>query len=108
MVEQYPYKLFVSEVSESTFNEETGDWIAQNAIWRDFGVCRDEGNGSGRKVVTTDGELYVYFWTIYCPISVEEIKKGSMVRVMDKDGNIRAEKRIVRFSKGQLNCRLWL
>lgn len=108
MVEQYPYKLFVSEVGESEQDEQTGDWITTDAVWKDFGVCRDEGNGAGRKVVTTDGELYVYFWTIYCPLSVEEIKKGSMVKVVDEDGKIRAEKRIVKFSKGQLNCRIWL
>lgn len=109
MVEQYPYQLFVKEVPESNYDENRGEWDnSGDTEWMPFGVCRDEGNGAGRKVVTTDGELYLYFWVIYCPLSVQEMKKGALIKVVDKDGNIRAEKRMVKFSRGQLNARIWL
>lgn len=108
MVTQYPYQLLVSEMPESNYDETNGDWNTEDANFVPYGECRDEGNGSGRKVVTTDGELYVYFWVIYCPLSVQEMKKGSLIRVVDDKGNIRAEKRMVKFSRGQLNCRIWL
>lgn len=107
MIKQYPYVLEVFTSGESTYNEQTGEWIIEEGEWVEHSKCRDEVSSSGGQVVTTDGEVYSYTWIVLMPKGVAEIKPGTKVRVMDGD-DMRLEANAIRFSSDQLHCRLWL
>lgn len=111
---QYKYNLQYFQIPVSVFDEVKGEYVdpdPSQSKWVDCGKCRDEGNGSGRHINTETGEVYLYSWVIYVPISSAKglnIPLGSKVRVLDDDGNVRALKELVRIEKNQLNVRLWL
>ena len=54
MVGQYPYTLKVLKKTESVYDEETGNLIPGSEKWICVSQCRDEGNGGGAKIVTSD------------------------------------------------------
>lgn len=108
MVAQYPYNLKVFLQGEAVYNEDTAEWESGTEGWNDWGKCRDEIGGSGAKINTEDGEVYEYGWIVYMPLNTQRITKGTKVQVVDKDGFVRAEKSVLRFSKDQFHCRLWL
>jgi len=107
-VRQYPYTLFVFQESESIFDPTTGEWTEGVAEWKPWGKCRDEVAGSGAKINTEDGQVYEYGWTVYAPKTTPKITQGTKVKVLDLEGNVRAEKTVLRFSKEQMHVRLWL
>lgn len=107
-IKQFPYTLNVFEKSESTYNEEDGSWTSGSEEWVSVSKCRDEGNGGGNRIVTTDGEIYVFGAVVYLPKSSPNVALGARVRVTDKDGNVRLEGDNKLFKKEQLHARLWL
>jgi len=107
-IKLYPYQLEVFVSGESVYNEDTGEWEVSESKWTVWSKCRDEVAGSGAKINTEDGEVYEYGWMVYCPKNTPKIDKGTKVRVTDSEGNLRAEKSVIRFSKDQLHCRIWL
>lgn len=107
MVRQYPYKLEVLEITEGTYNEQTGTWTEEKQEWVTHSSCRDQVASSGSRIATTDGEMYEYKWIVFMPKGVEEIEPGIIVRVTN-GSEVRLEARAVRFSSEQLHCRLWL
>lgn len=106
-MQQYPYILKALIHKEATRDEETGDWIPATSDWVEIGKCRDEINGSGRKVTTEDGETYEYSWMVYAPKNTRRLEKGTPIQVVD-GCYVRAEKEVLRFSQDQLHCRIWL
>lgn len=107
-IKQFPYTLHVFHKSESTYNEADGSWTPGSEEWVVISKCRDEGNGGGNRIVTTDGEVYVFGAVIYLPKNSLPIELGARVRVLDKDGNTRLEGDNKLFKKEQLHARLWL
>ena len=107
MVKQYPYRLKVLEQIDAFFDQSTAEWIEGNSQWVDYGICRDEINGSGSKITTTDGENYVFSAVVYAPKNIKPINKGTKIQVWNED-ELRLEGIIVRFSKDQLHSRIWL
>lgn len=107
-IKQYPYQLEVFVSGESVYNEVTGEWEVSVSEWISWSKCRDEVAGSGAKINTEDGEVYEYGWTIYCPKNTPRIEKGTLLRVRNSGGLIRAQKNVIRFSEEQLHCRIWL
>lgn len=107
-IKQFPYTLKVFQKSESTHNEEDGSWTSGPEEWVNVSKCRDEGNGGGNRIVTTDGEIYVFGAVIYLPKNSPSVSLGAKIRVIDKQGNIRLEGDNKLFKKEQLHARLWL
>lgn len=107
-IKQFPYTLHAYQKSESTYNEEDGSWIPGTEEWVIVSKCRDEGNGGGNRIVTTDGEIYVFGAVVYLPKSSPNVALGARIKVTDKDGNIRLEGDNKLFKKEQLHARLWV
>lgn len=109
MATQYPYDLNAFVQEDSVYDPETGDWSIGEGEWVTIGKCRDEINGAGRKVTTEDGETYEYGWLVFAPKSTRILTKGTKLQVVDpKNGYVRAEKQVLRFSRDQFHCRIWL
>lgn len=108
MVKQYPYTLKVLRETESQYDENTGEFTPATSEWIEVSKCRDEGNGGGNKIVTTDGQVYVYGGVIYLPKNCPAIGKGENIQVVDADGNIRMKGATVQFRKEQMHARLWV
>lgn len=108
MVKRLPYTLTVFKKTEDTYNPDDGSFIPGTSGWEVVSKCRDEGNGGGSKIVTTDGEVYVYGAVVYLPTNCSKVATGERIRVLDKEGNIRLEGDNKLFKKEQLHARLWL
>ncbi|MDV3585528.1 hypothetical protein CMU68_10020 [Elizabethkingia anophelis] len=104
----YPYKILVLVETESTRDEETGTWIPGSQDWIDFGKCRDELNGGGAKITGTDQTVYEYSWLIQCPKTINKIDFGAKIKVIDKNGNVRANGSVLNFCPEQLHTRIWV
>ena len=107
-IKQYPYKLEVLTKAESVYDESTGEYSSSHPQWIEMSDCRDEGNGGGQKIVTIDGEVYVFGAVIYVPKTCTPVILGAEIRVTDNDGVLRLKGKNKLFKKGQLNAKLWV
>lgn len=110
-VKQYPYYLFVHNISESTQDPNTGNWSTPSDDWVFHSVCREETNGAGRQINGQDGEAIIFSSVVYLPSTAASIAEGTEVFVSEtnsKEAERRICKHVLKFNKGQLNSRLWL
>ena len=110
MVKQYPHFLFKKVVVEST-QDADGNWTEQSESWALHSECREETNGKGQEVNGLDGRSVVYSSTVYMPKSDVSIAEGTEVLVSETNsefGVCRIKGRVIKFSNGQLNTRLWV
>lgn len=98
----------ISQQAEATYDESTGNFSENTSQWVEISKCRDEINGGGQKVITEDGEVYVYSAVIYLPKEAPKVLKGQRVLVLDEEGNIRLTGNSTLFKKEQLHARLWV
>lgn len=108
VIKQYPYTLYVWKLTEAVLNEDTGEWEGGTEEWVEVSKCRDEANGGGQKIVTTDGQIYVFGAVIQMPKNSPSVQIGAKVKVLDKDGNVRLEAENKLWKKEQLHSRLWV
>lgn len=108
MVGQYPHNLIVVDIPDSTFDEETGNYIPADPLGvLPFSPCRAEANSEGRKFSNADGEAYIYQFTVYLPSTAGNITAGTNVKIQDDETEIFSGT-VKRFLRGQINCRLWV
>lgn len=107
MVKQYPHILY-KKVSIQGTRDTNGDWIAGSDTWEKVGYCREEPNYKSQLVHNENGSKYVFEWVIYLPKKTKTLKEGDEVKVLDNQENKLLQKSVKRFSRGQLNCRIWL
>lgn len=108
MVGQYPHILFALVDAPATQNPATGDWVPGSSSNVELSECRLEPGGGGNLITLTDGSQYAFQNIVYIPLSAQSLKEGDRVRVTDDDANVLCEAPVKRFSRGQLNMRLWL
>jgi hypothetical protein len=106
MVVQYPHKLVLTSVGNSS-QDGNGNWIAGSPSSLEI-ICRAEANDKGRSIQTGDGIQIIYAWLIYAPIPIADIVHGTKVVIQDENDNQIGGGDVKRFSKGQLNARIWL
>lgn len=107
-IKQFPYTLWVLKTTEAIYNPIDGSWSDDSEEWVKVSKCRDEGNGGGSRIITTDSEVYIFGAVIYLPKNSPSIELGAKIRVLDKDGNTRLEGDNKLFKKEQLHARLWV
>jgi hypothetical protein len=110
MIKQYPHYLFKHVVTESTQNAD-GSWSQPTDSWVLHSECREETNGKGQMVNGPDGRAVVYSSNVFMPKSEVVIADGTEVLVSETNselGVFRIKGRVLKFSKGQLNIRLWV
>lgn len=104
----YPYILEKKVFQEPTINDD-GQLIGSGSeAWVQVGRCRDEVAGAGHKISKTDGRIFECNYTIYAPLSTSTIQEGVLIRVLDKNSNVRLEKEVLRFTRDYFHCRIWV
>jgi hypothetical protein len=105
MVRQYPHRLVITTVSGST-QDGNGNWQAVTTSTIEK-TCRAEPNNKNAQIKAVDGTAIVFDFTVYMPLPVDIIAVGSKVSLYNGD-ELLSTNTVKRFSKGQLNARLWL
>lgn len=105
MVKQYPHRLVITTKSGST-QDGNGNWVPGTDTIIEKG-CRAEPNGRNATVKAADGTAIVFDYTVYLPLPIDTIVVGSKVDVYS-GGELLATNTVKRFTRGQLNARLWL
>lgn len=107
MVTKYPHKMTLTITTGST-QDSNGDWIAGTTMVIEK-ECRAEPSGGNGYISGPDGSKINYSWIVYMPLPVDKILEGVTIEVIDKKTSESILKdKVIRFSRGQLNARLWL
>lgn len=107
MVTQYPHTMTVTTVTATT-QDGNGNMVPGQRMVKTFD-CRTEPNSGGRMIQTADGSSIVYASIVYMPLKTEAIPEQAHVHVTWKGtGAFVSSGKALLFSRGQLNCRLWL
>lgn len=69
---------------------------------------RYEPSTLNREVQLTDGTIAKVKGIFYMPLSEANVPSGVVITVTDKDGNIILKTNVLFFTRGQLNCRVYL
>ncbi|WP_231489911.1 hypothetical protein [Pedobacter sp. Leaf170] len=109
MVVQYPNDLkYSSSSAESVYDQESGTWSAASpGVEQPFIKCRAEMNDKGRLVASNDGTQLEYSYTVYMTKDCPVFNFGQIVEVHNSDGLL-IKSSVKKFSRGQLNARLWV
>jgi hypothetical protein len=105
-VSQYPHRLIAMQYESEAVQDENGDWVPQNSSLIDQ-ACRAEPNSKGGFIPVADGKSYLFEWVVYLPLPVTELKLGTKVTI-EWNGQEFGKGTVQRFSRGQLNARIWL
>jgi hypothetical protein len=105
MAVQYPHKIQLTTVSGSV-QDGQGNWTAgtESTVEKS---CRAEPNSSSGLIATADGSKVNYSWTVYLPLPVDPIAPGTVVKILS-GARVLCNDKVIRFSEGQLNARVWL
>lgn len=102
---QYPHRLVLTTVSESSLDE-NGNWQSGVTATKEL-ACRAEPNSKNAYLVVADGKQLYFDYTVYMPLPVDSIAVGAQAEVFN-GATILSKTDVKRFSLGQLNARLWL
>ncbi len=110
VVKQYPHFLFAMLPSEESVQDENGNWSESTETTQLMSICREETNGSGNELKAGGGLFYKYSSLIQMPKDAPEIDEGAAIFVSnDIEGqDVRITGKVLKFDKGQLQCRVWL
>lgn len=108
MVTQYPHTLkFKTPSTDSVYDQNTGEW-SDPVLGDDKELeCRAEMNSKGELVPSKDGSQLKYAYTVYMNVDAPVFEFGQMVEVFNSDGLL-IKDTVKKFSRGQLNARLWV
>jgi len=105
MVRQYPHRLVITTKSGST-QDGNGNWQPGTETTTEK-ICRAEPNSRNATVKAEDGTAIQFDFNVYMPLPVDTIAVGTKIEVYSGD-ELLSTNTVKRFSKGQLNARLWL
>ncbi len=103
---QYPHLIVLTTVSD-TVQDAQGNWTAGTVETLEALRCRFEANSKGAMIPSADGTKVDFDGTVYMPLPVLDILPGTKA-VVYNNAKVLSNNKIIRFSKGQLNARLWL
>lgn len=91
-------------------DEEDLDLLGEKiTMSEDFLPCRFEINQKANTIILTNGEAYNYSYIIYLDLSAPDLHYGQLIRLYNEKKNIISKLLIVQgFSRGQLDCKLWV
>lgn len=126
LVPQYPHALYALTTPEAT-RDSNGSWVTWEPEWNFVGYCREETNGKGSTITTTDGHAIVFAALIQLPVGTPRVNEGTEVLVAEykltqeeaasigenletwrREGKVRITGTCAKFDNGRLHCRLWI
>ncbi len=106
MVIQYPHILKSTSVNAGTIDD-NGDYVPGTGNTETEQPCRAESSDGNGYLNMPDGKRTDYSWIVYLPQDAARVLTGTKAVVMDGLETILTDT-VKRFSRGQLNCRIWL
>jgi len=107
MVIQYPHIATITIPGVEATQDANGNWIAGTEGSTFAQMCRAESSSGNGYINGADGTKIEYSWIIYFPTGITLIKVGSKVTVINGTEEVLTDT-VKRFSRGQLNCRIWV
>jgi hypothetical protein len=110
VITQYPDDLSASVNAEST-QDANGNWVQGSSGSALTSKCRYEANDGSGYVVGENGNRIDFSAVVYLPVTAPLIKTGSVVQITIKrtgEADQVISDSVKRFSRGQLNARIWL
>jgi len=105
MVVQYPHIMTVTTIN-GVGRDENGDYLGPNGSSSMTLNCRAESSDSDGFISGVDGEKIKFNWIVYMNRDAPTMQIGALVSILVS--GILINETIKRFSRGQLNCRVWL
>jgi len=105
---RYKHSLFLQSPESESEQDESGNFIVSEPLSTFVCFCREEPNGSGRKISSPDGENVLYNSIIHTPADCPNLDPGTVVIINDVSGRPRIKGNILRFSRESKNCRIWV
>jgi len=105
---RYKHSLFLQNINGESQQDESGNFIVNEPLSSFVCFCREEPNGSGRKISSPDGESVLYSSIIHAPPECPDLDPGTVIIINDIKGRPRIKGNILRFSREQKNCRIWV
>lgn len=100
---QYPHTL-TATIQTDAYQDDDGNWVEGTTETRTE-ECRAEPNSAGKMITGADGTQIVFSWMVYLPQGIQIIPNGTSVSITSSPV---ATGKVLRFSNGQLNTRIWL
>lgn len=109
MVVQYPHFIKITSAPGAT-QDANGDMTSSGSDYQAQLRGRAEPNSEGEYIQTDDGSRHLYTWCIYLPLTaIPDLRPGSKVEIgLTNSVSPDYTGKIARFSRGQLNMRIWV
>lgn len=107
MVSFRPHRLKYEVVTEG-YEDENGDYHEGESHFEGDIECRYERDGKPTEYAFDDGTTAVSHYIVYLDKDCKVFNRGDVIRLYDEKGELFTEKRVLEFSRGQLNARLWV
>lgn len=110
MIDDRPHTLFatIPVIAAEPYQDQTGDWVI-GATSQDIQTpCRLEVNSAAVKVPGKDGIKVDYSFMIYLNQDAPAIPYDNHILVKNDKGEQIGEGDIKRFSRGSMDCRIWI
>lgn len=105
---RYMHNLHVAEITGDNLFDEFGNFVETPATMKLWSKCRFESSGAGQKVSNEDGAQMVASGIIYLEHEVTHLQSGSYIEVRDDFGRKLISGNVLRFSRDNHNCRIWV
>ena len=105
-VSQYPHRVSLSAKASSVLDD-NGNWVSADAAQVDL-VGRAEVASANAIIAGSDGQQIKAKWIVYLPLPIDFVRVGCDIEVWQEDTNKILTDTVKRFSKGQLNARIWV
>lgn len=112
MVTQYPHTATMVTPGTEATQDADGNWQPGTPDVTTTASCRAESSTGDGYISGVDGNKIGYTWIVYLPSGTQKVKVGTSIVVVGPgiEGGTETilEDTVKRFSRGQLNCRIWL
>lgn len=108
MVEKRPHILRYTQLASDSVQDANGNWtVPATTQPENILNCRAEPNGGSQMISAEDGSEVRFGWTIYLDGDALRIPFGLKIQVFNGLDLILTNK-VLRFSKDQKHCRIWV
>lgn len=103
---QYPHTVNFTGITDSHMDA-NGNWINTGSYNLTIQGRAEPASANGL-IAGPDGILIKYAWVIYLPLPINPIPVNTTVVSILNGSEFVGKGKVVRFSKGQFNARIWL
>ncbi len=107
---RYHHKLFLKPIQDQDDTPRDADGNFMKPQLQNIFACncREEPNGSGRKLVLPDGTLMEYSSMIYAPLECPDLDLGQELYVKDSRDRVRRKGTVSWFNRELKHCQIWV